>query len=130
MKSAHQILRERLTPILGAVEARNTTNVAAAIEQLLGDSQIARLEDHQIIPALATVLGSVMRGANLVKARRMELVNVDGILQSLYPGDDVILAIVKAAAEPEPETEPQQAPMSLAHFVAGLGLDDDDPVKH
>lgn len=93
---------DQLLPVLGPVDARLVSGVAVKIAEFLGD-EMSHLEDFVTIPALATVLGYAIKHAEEAKARRTEMIDAGvDVIPSLFQGEQVMLAVMKAAMGDDP----------------------------
>lgn len=127
------ILIDQLSPIVGQEHARLVSGVAEKLAMTVADD-FSFLEDHVMLPAMASLLGYMMRKQTECAAERAAIVASGAdVPPSLYQGNDVIRAIVEAtvAADPRPNHHPiadyyirqQMMEQAMSRFIDEGGVD-------
>ncbi len=95
------VMVRQLTPTFGQARARDIAGVANAISIAIGNSAIAEMEDHILLPALAAVLGFSLHNGMEKKMARTEALASGRIgWPSLLDAEEV-LAILALTNAPE-----------------------------
>lgn len=117
------VVRDQVTPILGAAEARLIADVTGVIIDVFV-AHMPNLEDHLVLPALAGILGRMLATATEVQAARQIMIdNGIDILPSLYPGNETILKILHATMGPDPK--PHAGELQRRQALAARMADED-----
>ena len=124
-RSIGDVVRDQITPIVGADEARLIAVVADIVASTLAE-HLPELEDHLIMPALMAAVGRCMVSAAETKIARADAISkgVD-ILPSLYPGNERILEILHATLGPDPKPEPSLSDFLRKQRLAARMADED-----
>lgn len=125
-RSIGDVVRDQITPIVGADEARLIAVVADIIAEALSESVIGQMEDHVVMPALMAVIGRCMVSAAETKIARADAISKGmDILPSLYPGNERILEILHATLGPDPKPELSLCDQLRKQALAARMVDED-----